>query len=158
MTVENSVGVLKVKKPSFTMMESGSVTSPKGFVAGGVHCGIKKKRLDLGWVYSVVPAVAAGVYTTNQFQAAPLIVTKESVAFDHKIQGILVNSGVANACTGDRGLVDAYAMRKMFADKLGMNEQHVAVASTGVIGAHLPMDKIKAGIKDIEVKQFPTET
>ncbi len=155
---ENSLGVLEVKKETFTIMESGSVTSPRGFLAGGVHCGIKKKRLDLGWVYSVIPAVAAGVYTTNQFQAAPLIVTKESVAFDHKIQGILVNSGVANACTGDRGLVDAYAMRKMFADKLGMNEHHVAVASTGVIGAHLPMDKIKAGINDIEVKQIQSET
>lgn len=124
----------------------GSITTPLGFSAGGVHCGIKKKKLDLGWIISEVPATVAGVFTTNTFQAAPLQVTQESIGFEHKIQAVLVNSGVANACTGEQGLRDAYMMRQMFADALGIKEHYVAVTSTGIIGVDLPMNKIKEGI------------
>ena len=77
-----------------------------------MHCGLKRKRLDLGYIVSEVPATAAGVYTTNIFQAAPLIVTQESIAKEKKIQAIIVNSGNANACTGEQGLQDAYRNAK----------------------------------------------
>jgi glutamate N-acetyltransferase/amino-acid N-acetyltransferase len=139
------------------VFEEESVTLPKGYKAGGMHCGIKKKRLDLGYIVSEVPAIVAGVYTTNIFQAAPLIVTQESIAKEHKIQAILVNSGNANACTGEQGLSDAYEMQKGFATELGINEHLVAVTSTGVIGELLPMDKINAGIKQILESEYEDE-
>jgi glutamate N-acetyltransferase/amino-acid N-acetyltransferase len=139
------------------VFEEESVTLPKGFKAGGLHCGIKKKRLDLGYIVSEAPATVAGVYTTNIFQAAPLIVTQESIAKEHKIQAILVNSGNANACTGEQGLSDAYEMQKGFATELGIEEHLVAVTSTGVIGELLPMDKINAGIKQILESEYEDE-
>src|SRR5699024_6679166 len=105
----------------------GGITTPTGFYAGGLHCGIKRKRNDLGWLYSDTPANTAAVYTTNRFQAAPLQVTKESVAVEQKIQGLLVNSGVANACTGEQGIQNAYQMRHLFAQKLGISDYLVAV-------------------------------
>jgi glutamate N-acetyltransferase / amino-acid N-acetyltransferase len=131
------------------VLEEESVTLPKGFKAGGMHCGLKRKRLDLGYIVSEVPATVAGVYTTNIFQAAPLLVTQKSIAKENKIQAILVNSGNANACTGEQGLLDAYEMQNDFANELGIKKHLVAVTSTGVIGELLPMDKIKTGIKHI---------
>jgi glutamate N-acetyltransferase/amino-acid N-acetyltransferase len=138
-----------IEKESITVIADGNVTTPKGFKAGGVHCGIKRKRLDLGYIYSNVPAVTAGVYTTNLFQAPPLKVTQESIEKEQKIQAVLVNSGNANACTGEQGLQDAYRMQTSFAQKLGVPNHYVAVTSTGVIGVHLPMDKIDDGIEQV---------
>lgn len=131
------------------VLEEESVTLPKGFSAGGLHCGLKRKRLDLGYILSEVPAAAAAVYTTNLFQAAPLLVTKESIAKENKTQAILVNSGNANACTGEQGIKDALTMQSEFAKKLGVKDHLVAVTSTGVIGELLPMDKIHTGIEQI---------
>lgn len=128
------------------ILPEGDIASPKGFTAGGVHCGIRKSKLDLGWLYSEVPAVAAGVYTLNLFQAAPLKVTQASIANDQLIQALVVNSGVANACTGEQGLKDAYQMRDQLASKLTVKPEHVAVASTGVIGELLPMTNVSKGI------------
>ncbi|WP_223589872.1 bifunctional ornithine acetyltransferase/N-acetylglutamate synthase [Neobacillus bataviensis] len=139
------------------ILEEESVTFPQGFKAGGIHCGIKRKRLDLGYIVSEKPAVAAGVYTTNIFQAAPLLVTQESIAKENKIQAIIVNSGNANACTGEQGLKDAYEMQKGFAAELGVQEHLVAVTSTGVIGELLPMDKVNSGIKQILDKENENE-
>ncbi|WP_408010358.1 bifunctional ornithine acetyltransferase/N-acetylglutamate synthase [Pseudalkalibacillus sp. A8] len=133
-------------------VKDGGVTTPQGFTAGGLHCGLRKTRLDLGYVLSEVPAVTAGVYTTNLFQAAPLLVTQESIAVENKIQAVLVNSANANACTGDQGLKDAYEMQQLFAEELGVENHQVAVTSTGVIGVQLPMDKIKSGVKNILAK------
>ncbi|GGK31790.1 arginine biosynthesis bifunctional protein ArgJ [Caldalkalibacillus thermarum] len=135
----NKIGIIQ-------QVEHGSVTLAKGFQAGGLHCGLKRKRKDLGWIYSEQPAAAAAVYTTNAYQAAPLIVTRESIAVEQKIQGVVVNSGNANACTGQPGLADAYEMRRLMADQWGIEEHLVAVASTGVIGERLPMEKVRAGI------------
>jgi glutamate N-acetyltransferase/amino-acid N-acetyltransferase len=139
------------------VLEEGSVTIPKGYKAGGTHCGVKKKKLDLGFIVSEVPATAAGVYTTNIFQAAPLIVTQESIAKENKIQAILVNSGNANACTGEQGLLDAFEMQKSFAAELGIKDHLVAVTSTGVIGELLPMEKINTGIKQILQPEYEIE-
>ena len=131
------------------ILKDESVTLPKGFQAGGLHCGLKRKKLDLGYITSAVPATAAGVYTTNVFQAAPLVVTQESLAKENKIQAIVVNSANANACTGEQGLKDAYEMQSQFAAELGVKDHLVAVTSTGVIGELLPMDKINTGIKQL---------
>jgi glutamate N-acetyltransferase / amino-acid N-acetyltransferase len=139
------------------VLSEGSVTLPKGFKAGGMHCGVKRKRLDLGYIASEVPATAAGVYTMNTFQAAPLIVTQKSIAKENKIQAIIVNSGNANACTGEQGLKDAEAMQKNFAEELGVESHLIAVTSTGVIGELLPMDKINNGIKQILDSEYEDE-
>ena len=139
------------------VLEDGSITLPKGYKAGGMHCGIKRKRLDLGYIVSEIPAVAAGVYTTNIFQAAPLLVTQNNIAKENKIQAILVNSGNANACTGEQGLLDAYEMQKGFASELSIQDHLVGVTSTGVIGELLPMGKIKTGIKQILQKEYESE-
>ncbi|TMW72496.1 bifunctional ornithine acetyltransferase/N-acetylglutamate synthase [Alteribacter natronophilus] len=130
-----------------SVLHDGSVTSPAGYRAGGVHCGIRRKKLDLGWLFTETPAAAAGVYTTNRFRAAPLSVTRESIGYEQKLQAVLVNSGVANACTGNRGLEDARQMRRAFSEVLGIEEHLVAVGSTGVIGPLLPLENIKEGIK-----------
>lgn len=140
------------------LIAEGAITTPKGFHAGGLHCGIKRKRDDLGWLYSDIPANTAAVYTTNQFQAAPLQVTKESVAVEQKIQGLLVNSGVANACTGEEGMQNAYQMRHLFAQKLGVEDHLVAVNSTGLIGNQLPMEKLTSGVEKIDLKSTEPES
>lgn len=127
-------------------IESGNILTPQGFLAAGIHAGLKHKKNDLGMIYSEVPAKGAAVYTTNAFQAAPIQVTKESLKVEGVIQGIIVNSAYANACTGSKGLEDAFKMRKLAAQKLNIKEHYVAVASTGVIGEFLPMDKIEEGI------------
>ncbi|MGF9915630.1 bifunctional glutamate N-acetyltransferase/amino-acid acetyltransferase ArgJ [Paenibacillus ehimensis] len=135
---------------AFTVVPEGSVTTPKGFRAGGLHCGLKKtERHDLGAIVCEVPAEAAGVYTLNQFQAAPLKVTQESIAQGGKLQAMLVNSGNANACTGKQGEDDARAMRAAGAKAFGVAEHLVGVTSTGVIGELLPMPKVLGGIEKL---------
>jgi len=124
----------------------GGICSPKGYKASGIHCGIKKAKKDLAVIYSEVPASAAGVFTTNKVKAAPVILSREKV-LKGRIQGIVVNSGNANACTGKKGLEDAAVMAELAAGHLGVDPSMVAVSSTGVIGVPLPMEKISAGIK-----------
>lgn len=137
----------------FTIATEGTITTPRGFKAGGVHCGIKKvQRFDLGAVVCDVPADAAGVFTTNVVMAAPLGVTKESLAKEGKLRAMLVNSGNANACTGEQGERDAREMRAKFAEALGVPEHHVGVTSTGVIGVPLPMENIYRGIPELRTK------
>ncbi|MNQ81996.1 Arginine biosynthesis bifunctional protein ArgJ [compost metagenome] len=138
---------------SFTVVPEGTVTTPKGFRAGGLHCGLKKtERFDLGAILCDVPASAAGVYTLNAFQAAPLRVTQESIAHSGKLQAMIVNSGNANACTGQQGEDDAREMRAASAKALGVAEHHVGVTSTGVIGELLPMGKVRSGIEQLPSK------
>lgn len=137
----------------FSVVADGSITTPQGFKAGGLHCGLKKTtRHDLGAIVCEVPAAAAGVYTTNVFQAAPLQVTRESIGSDGLLRAVLVNSGNANACTGKQGEADAYEMRARFAESIGVSADQVAVASTGVIGELLKMDKVRAGIDGLQAK------
>lgn len=137
----------------FSVVPEGSVTSPKGFKAGGLHCGLKKTtRHDLGAIVCEVPAAAAGVYTTNVFQAAPIQVTRDSIGAGGVLRAVIVNSGNANACTGKQGDADAYEMRSGFAEALGVAPEHVAVASTGVIGELLKMDCVRSGIAELPAK------
>ena len=122
------------------------VTSPKGFYASGIHCGIKKVKKDLALVYSSEPARVAGIFTKNKVPAAPVLITQQQLERTAAVRAVLVNSGNANACTGERGLNDAWAMVKSAAFHLGVSEREVLVSSTGVIGQYLPMDAIRSGI------------
>lgn len=126
----------------------GGITAPKGFKAAGVASGIKKKgKKDMALVYSDVLANVAAVFTINKFKAAPLLVTKDNIE-NKKAQAIVINSGVANACMGNTGLKDAKEMASLTGKALNINASDVVVASTGVIGIPLPMDKIQKGILD----------
>ena len=129
----------------------GTIASQLGFSADGLHAGFKKKKLDFGWIVSEVPASVAGVYTTNKVIAAPLLVTKASIQKSQKLQAIVVNSGVANSCTGQQGLDAAYEMQRLTAQKLQIESDLVGLASTGVIGEQLPMDALKNGLSQILV-------
>jgi glutamate N-acetyltransferase/amino-acid N-acetyltransferase len=132
----------------------GGVTAPKGFQAAGVHCGLKKEKLDLAVIYSAVPAAAAGVFTVNKVKAAPILVTMEHLA-QGQARAIVVNSGNANACTGEKGLADARQMARAAAQALGIRETEVMVASTGVIGVPIKIDLVEQGIKEA-VKNLST--
>ncbi|WP_078380401.1 bifunctional glutamate N-acetyltransferase/amino-acid acetyltransferase ArgJ [Sutcliffiella halmapala] len=140
-------------KNQWAKVEGGNICTPKGFTAGGLHCGIKRKRKDLGWIYCTVPANAAAVYTTNLFQAPPLKVTQESLKSNGILQGLIVNSGNANSCTGEEGMQHAYNMRNTFAEQFNIAQEDVGVISTGVIGEQLPINKIIEGIHNISYVQ-----
>lgn len=125
----------------------GGVTTAKGFKAGGLYAGIKRKRKDLAMVYSIVPAKAAGTFTKNIVKAAPVLwdikVTKES----KYVQAVVLNSGVANACTGIEGEHNNLLMAQAVAESLRIPADAVYTASTGVIGKQLPIGVIQDGIK-----------
>ena len=126
---------------------AGGVTAPRGFQATGIAADVRKKGCrDLALLYSETPAAAAGLYTQNYVKAAPVLVTREHLA-NGSAQAVVVNSGIANACTGQQGLADAKKMAQLTGDALGVAPEDVVVASTGVIGEYLPMDKIEKGIK-----------
>ncbi|MDW8741733.1 bifunctional glutamate N-acetyltransferase/amino-acid acetyltransferase ArgJ [Streptococcus suis] len=129
----------------------GNIASPLGFSADGLYAGFKKKKMDFGWIVSELPASVAGVYTTNKVIAAPLLVTQEAIAKTGKMQAMVVNSGVANSCTGQKGMEDAKTMQALTAQKLGIDKQLVGIASTGVIGEFLPIDKLENGLSKIVV-------
>ena len=134
----------------FDLIRSGSITSASGFLAGAVHAGMKgKDELDLAILCSEVTCRSAGVFTTNRIKSAPVILSQRHIS-EGRAQAIVANSGCANACVGKQGLADALEMAKLTAEKLGISPVEVLVASTGVIGVSLPMDKIKAAIPKIE--------
>ncbi|MBS5958801.1 MAG: bifunctional glutamate N-acetyltransferase/amino-acid acetyltransferase ArgJ [Clostridiales bacterium] len=126
----------------------GGVTAAKGFKASCTAAGIKyKDRKDMAMIYSEVPCKAAGTYTTNIVKAAPVKWDKEMVDHSKFIQAIVVNAGIANACTGQEGYTYCQETAKEAAECLSIPADAVLVASTGVIGMQLPMDRIRAGIK-----------
>ena len=125
----------------------GGITAPKGFQAAGVACGLKKMiQKDLALVFSERPATAAGVFTSNCVKGAPVIVSQRQIRH-RRAQAIVINSGNANACTGEKGIEDAYRMVEVAAQELFLSPKYVLVASTGKIGVLLPIEKILAGIK-----------
>lgn len=126
----------------------GGIASPKGFLASGVHVGLKKKKLDMALMASEVDCVCAAAFTTNVVKAAPVVYDREVLA-GGLARAIVVNSGNANACTGEKGMEDAREMAKCTASLLGTEPDKVFVASTGVIGLPLDMEKIKKGIGDL---------
>ncbi|HYM90979.1 MAG TPA: bifunctional glutamate N-acetyltransferase/amino-acid acetyltransferase ArgJ, partial [bacterium] len=130
-----------------TRLIQGGVTSAQGFVASGVHCGIKPQGKDLALVVSRVPAAAAGVFTTNKVKAAPVLLDMERIRSGQG-RAVLLSSGNANACTGEQGLRDAREMAHLVAEHLQVPEDLVYVCSTGQIGVPLPMEAIRRGVPE----------
>ncbi len=120
-----------------------------GFTGLGKHIGVKKYKKDFGIIYSDVLCTVAGVFTKNHVKGAPVIITQQHIA-DGKAQAIVVNSGIANVCTGKKGIQDANQMAQLVATELSIKKEDVLVASTGIIGKPLPMDKISEGINGIK--------
>lgn len=136
---------------NWKIIEDGSITSPKGFTAGALYVGVKSKKSekpDMTILLSDREATSAGLFTTNKFAAAPVVYCRE-VLKHGKARAIFVNSGNANAATGVKGLEDAKKLGECVAKELGIKTEEVFVCSTGVIGVHLPMEKMLQGIKDI---------
>jgi len=134
----------------FDLIASGNITSAAGFSAGAVHAGTKSRdELDLAILCSKLTCKAAGVFTTNQIKSAPIVLSQRHIS-KGRAQAIVVNSGCANACVGEKGLVDAVETAKLTAERLNISLEEVLVAGTGVIGVPLPMDKIRAGIPRIK--------
>ena len=134
-------------------LHGGTITSPKGFLAGATSAGLKKKGgLDLGILYSEVPCVAAGVFTANRVKAAPVLWSQQRIA-SKRAQAFVVNSGCANACTGEQGLRDTAQVAGLTARKLGLSVDDVLVASTGVIGERLPVEMVAHGIEKLRLSR-----
>ena len=132
---------------------TGGVTAAKGFMAAGAEAGVKyKNRKDMALVYSKTPCVSAGVFTSNVVKAAPVIWDKEIVSGAQGVHAVIVNSGIANACTGKQGYEYCKETAAAAAKELGISEDSVLVASTGVIGMQLPMERIAAGVVHIGIK------
>jgi glutamate N-acetyltransferase/amino-acid N-acetyltransferase len=133
--------VLQLAAPHLTVVP--------GFRASGVACGLKKDgELDLALVYADVPCTAAAMFTSNRVRAAPVLYDQEIIRSGKSVQAVVINSGCANACTGEQGLRDTQGMAHRVGDTLGIPADTVLVMSTGVIGQPLPMAKIVAGILD----------
>jgi glutamate N-acetyltransferase / amino-acid N-acetyltransferase len=125
---------------------NGGVSAAQGFKAAGVHGGLKMNKKDVCIVFSEAPATAAGVFTLNKVVAAPVIIDKEQLAKGGKISALVCNSGIANACTGEQGMKDGYETIKIMARELNISEDGVLIASTGVIGKNLLMERLAKGI------------
>lgn len=126
----------------------GGVTNAKGFKAAGFFSGVRKKKNDTALIYSEKDCAAAGVFTKNTVKAAPVYYDMEIINAGNPVRAIAVNSGNANACTGEQGMLDAEKMAEAAAEVLGIKKEEVLVSSTGVIGVPLPADKIAEGIKN----------
>lgn len=128
----------------------GGVTAAKGFEAAGVEAAVKyQNRKDMALVYSTVPCRTAGTFTSNVVKAAPVLWDRNVVDNSPYAQAVVVNSGVANACTGKQGMDCCKAEAECLGRLLGIPETAVLVASTGVIGQQLPLDRIRAGIEKL---------
>ncbi len=137
-----------MKKTKHFKVVDGGVCAPLGFVAAGIHCGIKKKRKDLALIYSQKLCAAAGCFTTNTLKSESLLVGREHLR-RKKAQAVIVNSGNANCCTGRQGIRDAEQMCELVGKALNVPAQYVVPSSTGVIGEPLPMDAVRQGIDEI---------
>lgn len=133
-----------------TEWEEQSFIWPKGYTSDAVHAKLRYSKLDVGWLVSEVPAAAAGVYTTNQFCAAPTAITKQLIQKKHTLQALVMNSAFANACTGEQGVKDVSQEQQWVAEKLAITPDLVGVASTGLIGSYLPMAKMEKGIQALK--------
>ena len=139
-----------------TVVEGGTITTPKGFAAGATYAGLKTyaaDKLDLGLLVSERPSRVAGVFTTSAVKSPSVVLTKDRVAAKGSARAVLVNSGIANACVGEQGLRDAKDATVAAAELLGLDAEDVLMCSTGVIGVELPMALIKAGMPKIRISE-----
>src|SRR4030065_1629132 len=131
----------------FEIIKDGSITSVPGFYASAGHCGLKNSgKSDICMIYTPEESICSGIFTTNKFQAAPVVVTKEQLKKTRNIKAIIINSGVANACTGKEGYENAIKTMDIAGHKLDVDKKNIIISSTGVIGKQLPMDKMEKGI------------
>ncbi|MFH1847307.1 MAG: bifunctional glutamate N-acetyltransferase/amino-acid acetyltransferase ArgJ [Candidatus Omnitrophota bacterium] len=119
---------------------------PKGFLANGVHCEVKRKRKDLAVLYSEDPCDVSALFTRNKVKAAPVIVAQKQLKKIEQIRAVVINSGNANCMTGQRGIYDTLNMAKKAAELLNVKPDEIVVSSTGIIGKFMPMEKILAGM------------
>lgn len=133
----------------YQFLDKGTITSVNGFQAAGIHCGIKKVKKDLALIYSETPCSVAGTFTLNKVKAAPLLLSQSVIAKNQLVKAILINSGNANACTGEPGFQDVIDTQKLLAEKLHILPHEILISSTGVIGQRLPMGKLTSGIEEI---------
>ena len=142
--------------PKLTVLPEGGVASAAGVYAGGIHAGFRKnpQRLDLALVEFDEPVSAAGVFTTNKFCAAPVTVSREHLGEGRcaKVRAVVINSGNANAATGDEGLESAEQSCKLVANEIGCSPREVLVASTGVIGQLLDVAPFETGVPALHEK------
>ncbi|MFH1552063.1 MAG: bifunctional glutamate N-acetyltransferase/amino-acid acetyltransferase ArgJ [Candidatus Omnitrophota bacterium] len=122
---------------------------PKGFLANGIHCGLKKKRKDLSLFYSKSPCNLAAIFTKNAVKAAPVVLAQERLKKNTPVNAVVVNSGNANCMTGVRGMNDARKMTRVLAKLLGVTEEKVLVSSTGIIGEYMQMKPVIGGMADL---------
>lgn len=135
----------------------GGITAAKGFQAAGVEAAIKyRNRKDMALIYSEAPCVAAGTFTTNVVKAAPVLWDQRIVKESPYVQAVVVNSGIANACTGKEGLDCCAAESRCAGEQLGIPETSILVASTGVIGMQIPVDRITEGIRKLAAAKSDT--
>ncbi len=135
----------------------GGVTAAKGYEAASTSAGIKyTDRTDMAMIYSQAPCAAAGTFTTNVVKAAPVRWDQQVIAGGDSVQAVIVNSGIANACTGTEGFGYCKDTAKAAAEALGISESGVLIGSTGVIGKQIPIDKLTAGIKELAEKKNDT--
>jgi len=143
--------IVWVMAAEIEFIPEGTVTSPEGFFAGATSAGISKKaknKPDVGILFSEAPCVAAGVFTTNRIKAAPVVLSQKRLKQGRAL-AVVVNSGCANACVGERGIRDAAKMAGLVAEGIGILPEDVLVASTGVIGVPLPMKRIASAIEQV---------
>lgn len=136
---------------AYKVIEGGSITSPKGYLAGACYVGVKSRKSekpDVAILYSQEPASCAALFTTNKFCAAPVLLGRE-VLKKGKARAVVINSGNANAATGEQGLANAKKVELLAEELLGLGEDEVFVSSTGVIGQQLPVDKVLDGVRRI---------
>jgi glutamate N-acetyltransferase/amino-acid N-acetyltransferase len=141
-------------KQQLNWIENGTITSPKGFLAGATYSGIRTyaiDKLDLGILYSEIPCTVAGTFTTNEIRSLSVTLDQKRVSTGRS-QALIVNSGIANACVGEQGMTDAIEMAALAAEHLGIDQELVLASSTGLIGVELPMALIKNGVQKIDVK------
>ena len=136
---------------AYKVIEGGSITSPKGYLAGACYVGVKSRKSDkpdVAVLYSQEPASCAALFTTNKFCAAPVLLGRE-VLKKGKARAVVINSGNANAATGEQGLANAKKVEVLAEELLGLGEDEVFVSSTGVIGQQLPVEKVLDGVRRI---------
>jgi len=132
------------------IIEDGTITSVPGFFAQAIHSGVRRSRKDdLSIIYTPFDTVTSAVFTTNKFCAAPVIVSKEQLSKTRNIKAIIINTGIANACTGEQGIDNAKQIITAASKYLKLNYENIAVASTGLIGKQLPVEKIIHAVKEM---------
>lgn len=133
-------------------VEGGTLTTPQGFQAGATYAGLKtyaEDKLDLGILFSERPCAAAGVFTTSTVKSPTVTVNRQRLEQGIPMQGLIVNSGIANTCVGEQGFIDAEEMTALAAEKTGATAAAILVCSTGVIGVELPMSLVRSGVEQI---------